>query len=179
MNNSSNAENVNSKASWEDVESWGLSKGASGEIVPKTAQLKAGALRVLASTLREDEPRSAAYVFEKLDDLARRWTNLNPSNQSDTARTYLARARWCLEMHKQWEADPVRFRFPEAKERPKSLKSDSPKRADRKHQKPEAQEPANDAGGPAPASRAGFRTFPLGDGREVVFSLRTSRPSAS
>lgn len=95
----------------------------------------------------------------------------SPGVMSCLSAYSLARARWCLEMHKQWEADPVRFRFPEAKERPKSLKSDSPKRADRKHQKPEAQEPANDAGVPTPAPKAGFRTFPLGDGREVVFSL--------
>jgi len=135
--------------------------------VPKTAQLKAGAVRLFAATLRDDEPRSYRYVLENLEGLARRWLNLNQANQQETARTYLARAKWALEMYAQWESDPISFRFPE-KERAKPIKGES-KRQRRVEPEVEQPKPANDGNVAKPASNAALRSFPLGDGREILF----------
>lgn len=168
MNSSASAAKVNSEATWEAVESWVLSKGASGEVVPKTAQLKAGAVRLFAATLRDDEPKSYSYVLENLEGLARRWMNLNQANQQDTARTYMGRARWALEMYAQWEADPISFRFPD-KDRAKPIKGDT--KRPRRSGEAEQPEVATEGNVPKPTSASALRSFPLGDGREIVFGL--------
>jgi len=145
---------------WEEAEAWLLKKGESGEVVPTTARLKAGALRLFAGVLREDEPKDCGYVLENLPELARRWTNLNQENKLDTARTYQGRARWALEVFLQYQADPMNFRFPDADRKPAEKKERKPK--------PEATVPA---AVPLPSVGQPTRSFPVGDDRQITFSL--------
>jgi hypothetical protein len=130
---------------------------------PKTAQLWVTAIKALASVLRDDESTDAEYMVTHVDELARRWGNLHPENRGDTIRAYTSRCRSGLAKFLAWRTDPssVKFASREARGRvPKATaKTDSSADAN-----PKASAPSQP---PAPE----FRTFPLSEGRQVVFAI--------
>jgi hypothetical protein len=94
-------------------------KSESGEIPGPVASNSVTALRQLAAMLRDDEADDPEYVLEHLEELARRYGNKHPQNNQATTRTYVSRAKFGLEHYLGFQKDPLNYRFPPPKERPK------------------------------------------------------------
>lgn len=108
----------------DDVYAWHTLKADRGEITHNAARQRNTALSQLTSILGPEEARDPASVLEHLPDTCARWTRLNSAN-SETARTYLSRARAALTDYIAFQADPVKFKFKvreSASERPKAAK---------------------------------------------------------
>lgn len=146
------------KPSVSDACHWIEQKGKGGELKGKTAQLWVTAIKALASALREDEPDEAAFVLANIDELARRWGNLHPENRGETIRTYVSRCRSGLDKFLRWQDDPRSVTF--ASREPRERAS-----------RPAQQAPVTEVPLRPQAAGAELRTFPLGEGRSVQFTV--------
>lgn len=154
------AENVTSiaspdTASLTDVTHW-ITKMAERGIYGGSAATNAiTAINRMESILGPEEPRTAAYMLEQMDELARRWALKNQGNPN-TATTYRARARTAVQDYLSYLRDPTSFQ-------PKSrAKDESTVRAPKA--RPAA--PSSPAAIPATPASQNLREYPLGADRE-------------
>jgi hypothetical protein len=86
------------------------------------------ALRAVISVMDENEPRTAEYVLENLDDLLRRWVIKTDGKQS-SAKDYRKRVTTFLTEHRRYKADPLNFKtaveYRTSKRRPKATAAKS------------------------------------------------------
>jgi hypothetical protein len=141
-------------------------KSESGEIPSGTASNAGTAIRQLGGMLRADEPDDAAFALEHIEELARRYGNKHPKSNRDTTKAYVSRMTFALDCFIGWKKDPLNYKFPQLKERPKR----DPK-AERPESKSKA-EPATAANEPSgsayrrvavyrgPGKRDAFLTLP-------------------
>ncbi len=154
----------------DDICNWHEMKAERGELSTNTARLRNTALRMLASPLAEDEPKTAEFVRENLPSLVKRWATLNPQFKADTATSYMSRAKAALEDYLRWQENPAGFRFaesaPRAPRQPKAAKTPTPPPAVAKNEGgiPDAEWE------PAPSGSV-TNTFRLANGRFFRFTM--------
>ena len=154
-------------STYHDAITWLESKGVNGELRKGTAQNWVSAMRALGECLRDDEPSTAQFLLDNVEELARRWANLHPDRRGDTARFYESRARTALRKYAAWLEDPTSVRF-ESRTREKSQNKKPSKRQDKPTS--QAELPMHEPVNRSPEHGGALRDFPLDEGRSFVFS---------
>ena len=160
---SSVAENVTTitspeTASLTDVTHWITKMAERGIYSGATATNAITAINRMESILGADEPKTAVYMLDNLDDLAKRWALKNQGNPA-TATTYRARARTAVQDYINYLRDPTGF---QPKTRAKEESAPRPPKA--RTVVAAATAPAEPP--PPPRPTLNLRDFPLGPERE-------------
>lgn len=173
---STNAPSVNSapEVSIEDALSWLAKMSERGNIHETPARLAKSAITQLLSVLGPEEPRDPQWVLDNIDNLGTRLCTRDKAD-SETVKTYVGRAKKQLADYLRYMADPLAF-----KARPSQPKAKSDEKKKRigtsVESKPEPQPVPIAAPGPLavttpPIHGKKIRDFPLGGGREIVYSF--------
>ena len=134
-----------------------------GMMKPTSARFKKTALEKLTSVMADDEPKTPEWILDHVDGLGTRWANIEKA-KPDTVRTYVSRAKTALEDYISYTANPQGFKPKGPATKGTSKKPKDPGSKSRPRRKPQTESAQQEP--PPKAHMDGWRTFPLGKGRE-------------
>lgn len=160
------------EVSIEDALAWLAKMTERGNIHETPARLAKSAITQLLSVLGPEESRDPQWVLDNIDALGTRLCTRDKAD-SETVKTYVGRAKKQLADYLRYMADPLAFKARPSQ--PKAKPDEKKKKiASSVESKPEPQPMA--APGPlsvthTPVHGKKIRDFPLGSGREIVYSF--------
>lgn len=143
-----------------DVLAWVEKMADRGIYNTSTARFKRNALEQFASILAPEEPRTAVYVKDNIDSIAKRWTTKENANP-ETARTYKSRALGAVTDYLKYQDNPSSIKPKASVPRGTTAKKAAAKAAAESQPPPQPRERDD-----VKASAGGLRSFPMGSERD-------------
>ncbi len=168
----------NETATIEDAKKFVKVMGDKGKWSLAMTQYRVTALEAVSSMLGADDDHTARAVLANVDTLARDWARKNMKD-GKTQKNYAGSVRSTLNLYLMWLADPAKAQaqFDAAATKPRKPKAKpAADAATSEEQLPLAPPPAPTTSAPAAAIQQfaatdELRTYPLGEGRVVQFTL--------
>jgi len=163
-----------------EVLRWVDAMGERGIFGGASARLRKTAIEQLTSVLADDEPDDVEWVLSQIENLANRWGNKKNANPQ-TTRTYRSRAQNTMRDYLEFQKNPEGFkpRAKAAKRAGAKKKKRNPKtRSDGAAQSVAQRDIAGTASkgsaadsSESPTDSSQYRTYPLGSGRVIKYTL--------
>jgi hypothetical protein len=159
-----------SDATVEDTKTWVKSMKEKGRWSDSAARMRLTALDALASVLGPDEVDTATYVLENAQTLQKRWA-ISKNADGETAQVYGGSARSTLKLYLAYLEDPTKAWQGFDAPAPKARKPKKAGCAEGESHPSSASETGAPPASSADSPRTQFRSYPLGDGRVIEFSV--------
>lgn len=143
-----------------DIIAWIEKMRDRGVVPASTAANWVSALNAFKTIVQADEPQTARFILDRLDDIAQRWAIKN-SAKSETTNTYRARVKTALGEYFRYLEDATSYSFKPKLSTTSSGDDAAPRRASSKSTAPRDRAPE-----PTPPPAVQLREYPLGKDRQ-------------